>query len=340
MAKELLTIDGLTIAFHNKNETFIAIQNVNFQMKEGEILGIVGESGSGKTLTAKAILGLLPENANVIQGTINYSGIDLVKQSEKKFEKIRGTEIAMIFQDSKMALDQIYTVGDQIVEAILTHKKMSGKEAKKQALHLLESVRIPNPSRVINSYPFELSGGMCQRVMIAIALSCSPNILIADEPTTALDVTVQSQILDLLKEIQNETNMGVLLITHDLGVIAEVADRVVVMYAGEIMEIASTKTIMENPKHPYTHGLIESMLKIDQDQEVLHCIDGVVPDIKSMPKGCKFSTRCPYVIEKCKQERPELLPFETGNHHKAACFRLHEISFDNKNGDKPEKGRG
>jgi len=229
----------------------------------------------------------------------------------------------MIFQDSKMSLDQVYTVGSQITEAILTHEDITRDEAKKRALTLLESVRIPNAPRVFDSYPFELSGGMCQRVMIAIALSCSPKILIADEPTTALDVTVQSQILDLLKEIQRATSMGILLITHDLGVISEVADRVIVMYAGKIMESSTKTELLENPVHPYTRGLIRSMLKMDTDLEVLYSIDGVVPDIKSMPEGCRFSTRCPLVMERCRKEDPGIISVSPG--HLVSCFRSVEI---------------
>ncbi|MBP1920699.1 ABC transporter ATP-binding protein [Youngiibacter multivorans] len=323
MSDVILKVEGLTIAFSNKKESFKAVENIGFELKKGEILGIVGESGSGKTITSKAILNLLPDNAGVSEGSISFLGRELAGLTEKEMEKIRGTEIAMIFQDSKMALDQVYTVGSQITEAILTHEDISRDAAKKRALTLLESVKIPNATRVFDSYPFELSGGMCQRVMIAIALSCSPKILIADEPTTALDVTVQSQILDLLKEIQRVTSMGILLITHDLGVISEVADRVIVMYAGKIME-ASTKTeLLENPVHPYTRGLIRSMLKMDTDLEVLYSIDGVVPDIKSMPEGCRFSTRCPLVMERCRKEDPGIISVSPG--HLVSCFRSEEI---------------
>lgn len=323
MSEVILKVEGLTIAFSNKKESFKAVENIGFELKKGEILGIVGESGSGKTITSKAILNLLPDNAGVSDGSILFLGRDLVNLTEKEMEKLRGTEIAMIFQDSKMSLDQVYTVGSQITEAILTHEDISRDAAKKRALTLLESVKIPNAPRVFDSYPFELSGGMCQRVMIAIALSCSPKILIADEPTTALDVTVQSQILDLLKEIQRVTSMGILLITHDLGVISEVADRVIVMYAGKIMESSTKAELLENPVHPYTRGLIRSMLKMDTDMEVLYSIDGVVPDIKSMPEGCRFSTRCPLVMERCRKEDPGIISVSPG--HLVSCFRSEEI---------------
>lgn len=323
MSEVILKVEGLTIAFSNKKESFKAVENIGFELKKGEILGIVGESGSGKTITSKAILNLLPDNAGVSDGSILFLGRDLVNLTDKEMEKLRGTEIAMIFQDSKMSLDQVYTVGSQITEAILTHEDISRDAAKKRALTLLESVKIPNAPRVFDSYPFELSGGMCQRVMIAIALSCSPKILIADEPTTALDVTVQSQILDLLKEIQRVTSMGILLITHDLGVISEVADRVIVMYAGKIMESSTKAELLENPVHPYTRGLIRSMLKMDTDMEVLYSIDGVVPDIKSMPEGCRFSTRCPLVMERCRKEDPGIISVSPG--HLVSCFRSEEI---------------
>lgn len=323
MSEVILKVEGLTIAFKNKKESFKAVENIGFELKRGEILGIVGESGSGKTITSKAILNLLPDNAAVSEGSISFSGRELAGLTEKEMEKLRGTEIAMIFQDSKMSLDQVYTVGSQITEAILTHENISRDQAKKRALTLLESVKIPNAPRVFDSYPFELSGGMCQRVMIAIALSCSPKILIADEPTTALDVTVQSQILDLLKEIQRVTSMGILLITHDLGVISEVADRVIVMYAGKIMESTTKAELIENPVHPYTRGLIRSMLKMDTEEEVLYSIDGVVPDIKSMPEGCRFSTRCPLAMERCRKEDPGITTVSPG--HLVSCFRSEEI---------------
>lgn len=323
MSEVILTVEGLTIAFRNKKESFKAVENLGFTLRSGEILGIVGESGSGKTITSKAVLNLLPENAIVTEGSISYLGKELIGLSEKEMEKLRGTEIAMIFQDSKMSLDQVYTVGSQITEAIMAHDNVSRSEAKKRALTLLESVKIPNSARVFDSYPFELSGGMCQRVMIAIALSCSPKILIADEPTTALDVTVQSQILDLLKEIQRVTSMGILLITHDLGVISEVADRVVVMYAGKIMESSTKSEILEKPIHPYTRGLIRSMLRMDTDEEVLYSIEGVVPDIKAMPEGCRFSTRCPMVMERCCSEDPGITSVSPG--HLVSCFRSEEI---------------
>jgi peptide/nickel transport system ATP-binding protein len=323
MSDVILTVEGLTIAFRNKKESFNAVENISFELRSGEILGIVGESGSGKTITSKAILNLLPENAIVSEGSISYLGKELTGLPEKKMEKLRGSEIAMIFQDSKMSLDQVYTVGSQITEALMSHENISRDMAKKRALTLLESVKIPNAARVYDAYPFELSGGMCQRVMIAIALSCSPKILIADEPTTALDVTVQSQILDLLKEIQRVTSMGILLITHDLGVIAEVADRVVVMYAGRIMESSTKAEILKNPVHPYTRGLIRSMLKMDTDEEVLYSIEGVVTDMKSMPVGCRFSTRCPLAMEICRKEDPSTTSVSEG--HLVACFRSEEI---------------
>lgn len=320
MSDVLLQVEDLKMVFENKHSSFAAVDNLGFQVKRGQTLGIVGESGSGKTMASLSVMRLLPNQGRVSGGKVIFEGRDLLALKEKEMRQIRGREIAMIFQDPMMSLDQVYTVGYQIVEAICTHEKVTKKEAKERGLELLSAVGIPQPERVFNSYPFELSGGMCQRVMIAIALSCRPKLLFADEPTTALDVTVQAQILDLLKQVRDDFQMGIVLITHDLGVVADIADRVIVMYAGKSMEGAPAQTIMRRPSHPYTAGLIKSMPKLGEDTERLYNIEGMVPDIRHMPKGCRFCTRCPLADDKCRQEEPEIREIEPDHYvrcHKA-----------------------
>nr|WP_066630322.1 ABC transporter ATP-binding protein [Clostridium magnum] len=319
MSDVLLSVENLSMVFENKRRTFTAVDNLSFTVKPGQTLGIVGESGSGKTMASLSVMNLLPNQGKIGTGKINFEGTDLLALKEKDMQKIRGKYISMIFQDPMMSLDQVYTVGYQIVEAILAHEKVSKAEAKERAIKLLASVGIPHSERVFNSYPFQLSGGMCQRVMIAIALSCNPKLIFADEPTTALDVTVQAQILDLLKKVQNEYNMGIVIITHDLGVVADIADRIIVMYAGKSMEEAPTETIMFRASHPYTAGLIKSMPKLSESVDRLYSIEGMVPDIRNMPKGCRFCTRCPLVEERCRVEEPEMREIEPG--HFVRCYK-------------------
>jgi len=319
MSDSLLRVEDLKMVFENKLRSFAAVDNLGFQVERGQTLGIVGESGSGKTMASLSVMRLLPNQGRVAGGRVTFEGRDLLSLTEKEMRKIRGNEIAMIFQDPMMSLDQVYTVGYQIMEAILTHEKTTKAIAKQRALELLASVGIPHPERVFASYPFELSGGMCQRAMIAIALCCRPKLLFADEPTTALDVTVQAQILDLLRQVQAEYKMGIVLITHDLGVVADIANRVIVMYAGKSMEGAPTDTILNRPSHPYTAGLIRAMPKLAERTERLYSIDGMVPDIREMPSGCRFSTRCLFAEAGCREEEPVIREIEPD--HYVRCHR-------------------
>ncbi len=323
MEDRLLSVNNLRTAFISKKNRFVAVDDLSFHLDKGETLGIVGESGSGKTISVLSVMDLLPNKAVVESGEINFLGKNLLSLSNKELRKIRGNEISMIFQDPIMSLDQVFTVGDQIVETILTHKDVSKDSAKKTAIDILKSLEIANPERVYNSYPFELSGGMCQRIMIAIALCCDPKIIIADEPTTALDVTVQAEIMDLLKNIQDKFNMGIIMITHDLGVISDMADNVIVMYAGRAMEKASKDTIFNRPCHPYTLGLIKSIPRLGVKVDRLYSIEGTVPDIQDMVKGCKFANRCPFKIDKCVEEEPLINEIETN--HFVRCHRAEEV---------------
>lgn len=313
MAEPLLDVQNLEMVFENKYRAFTAVDHLSFSVEKGQTLGIVGESGSGKTMASLSVMKLLPNQGRVSGGKVLFEGKDLVPLKEKEMQKLRGKELAMIFQDPMMSLDQVYTVGSQIVEAILTHESVGKKQAEQRALELLSAVGIAHPQRVFRSYPFELSGGMCQRVMIAIALSCNPKLLFADEPTTALDVTVQAQILDLLREVRDEYQMGIVLITHDLGVVSDIADRVIVMYAGKSMEDAPTDVIMNHPAHPYTMGLIQSAPKLEEQVERLHSIEGAVPDIRNMPKGCRFCTRCPQATDLCRETEPQVKEIAQGH---------------------------
>lgn len=325
MSDFLLEVKNLQMVFENKKSSFTAVDDLSFQVQRGKTLGIVGESGSGKTMTSLSVMRLLPEQGRVSKGEVLFEGKDLLKLPESDIEKIRGNEISMIFQDPMMSLDQVYTAGYQIMEAILTHERCGKEEAKKKALELIAAVGIPNPERVFSSYPFELSGGMCQRVMIAIALSCNPKLLFADEPTTALDVTVQAQILDLLRDMQKQFQMGIILITHDLGVVADIADDIIVMYAGQIMETAAAGIVLNRPSHPYTAGLIRSMPKVGDKKSRLYNIDGMVPDIRHMPQGCRFCTRCPLADEHCRTVQPEFRMLEE-NHY----IRCHKATLQPK----------
>jgi oligopeptide/dipeptide ABC transporter ATP-binding protein len=300
MDKVLLEISGLKTEFVVEKKSFAAVNDVSFKIKQGEILGVVGESGSGKSLTSLSIMQLLPRNGKISKGRILFEGRNLLNLKKRDMCAIRGKQISMIFQDPMIALDPVYRCGEQIAETIRFHEKISQQEAFNRSIELLNQVGIPHPKSYINAYPHQLSGGMCQRIMIAIALSCKPKLLIADEPTTALDVTVQAQILELLKKLRDETHMSIMFITHDLGVIADIADHVAVMYAGEIMEAGNVKTIFKNPSHPYTRGLMMSVPRLNEEKDsVLYSINGTVPSIYAMPEGCRFRTRCPYADETC-----------------------------------------
>lgn len=323
MREKLLSVENLRTVFKNKKKSFAAVDDLTFSIDRGKTLGIVGESGSGKTISALSVMGLLPYRSTIENGKIMFEGKNLLELNPKEISRLRGKEIAMIFQDPIMSLDQVFTVGSQIVEAILIHEKISRKEAKLKAIKLLEDVEIADAERVFNSYPFELSGGMCQRIMIAIALSCEPKLLFADEPTTALDVTVQAQIMDLLKSIQKNKDTAIILITHDLGVVADMTDEIIVMYAGKVMERASTSEIFENAYHPYTLGLMKSIPRISNKDDKLYSIKGMVPDIQNVPKGCKFSNRCSFTTDKCIEDEPMMQEIQP--EHFVRCHRAAEI---------------
>lgn len=314
----LLEVKNLKTDFKLKNGTVHAVDDMSFTLDKGEILAIVGESGSGKSVTSLSIMGLLQEPGEVTGGDILYKDESLFKKSEKELQKIRGDQISMIFQEPMTSLNPVYRIGDQISESIMTHMKLNKKEAWARTIEMLRIVGIPSPEERAHDYPHQMSGGMRQRVMIAMALSCNPELLIADEPTTALDVTIQAQILDLIYGLREKFNMAVLLITHDLGVVAEAADRVIVMYCGKIMETADVKSLFANPMHPYTLGLLNSIPKIDDESGGrLYMIKGMVPNPLHMPEGCPFSDRCDRCMDRCKKEMPTL---KSVDGHMVRCF--------------------
>jgi oligopeptide/dipeptide ABC transporter ATP-binding protein len=309
----ILEVKGLKTHFFTKLGVSKAVDGIDFTLRKGETLGIVGESGCGKSMTSLSILRLIPSPPGKIAGgQVLFKGKDLVTLPEDEMRKIRGNEISMIFQEPMTSLNPVIPVGEQIAEAIRLHQKLSRKAAWNKAVEMLKLVGIPSPEKRAKQEPFQLSGGMRQRVMIAMSLACTPEVLIADEPTTALDVTIQAQILELIKDLQTKLGMGVILITHDLGVVAETCDNVAVMYAGNIIEQASTEQIFANPKHPYTQGLLESLPKIHEDQEELRTIEGSVPSPYNMPTGCRFASRCPHREEICISKQPELVEQSDG----------------------------
>jgi oligopeptide/dipeptide ABC transporter ATP-binding protein len=318
--KKLLQIEDLKVRFKTDDGYITTVNGVTFDMNEGETLAIVGESGSGKSVTSLSILGILPNNGEVYNGEIYFKDRNLLNISQKEYRKLRGKDISMIFQEPMTALNPVFTIGFQMRESLQLHFNLSKSKASKRAIEMLETVGLPDAEKVMRRFPHQLSGGMRQRVMIAMALSCNPELIIADEPTTALDVTIQAQILNLIRKIKKEVNSGILLITHDLGVVAEIADRVIVMYAGEVVEEASVYDLFKNPKHPYTKGLMESMPKIQNVEENLRSIDGVVPNPTNMPAGCKFHPRCPLADEECVLNHPELE--YTSKDHSKRCFKV------------------
>lgn len=318
MREKLLEVLNLCTEFRTDDGIVTAIEDINFVVNKSESLGIVGESGCGKSVTSMSIMRLLKSPPAEIKGEILFEGKDLLRASAGEMRKIRGNEIAMIFQEPMTSLNPIFTCGYQITEAIRLHQGLSKEEAHKKAIEMLTLVGISAPEKRVNEYPHQLSGGMRQRVMIAMALSCHPKLLIADEPTTALDVTIQAQILELIKKLRKELGMAMMLITHDLGVVAEMAERVIVMYAGKIVEEADVKTIFKNPIHPYTKGLLASIPKLSDKKEYLDVIEGVVPSPIEMPSGCRFEPRCLYKMEICKEQEPQL--FEEENGHYARCW--------------------
>ncbi|MFR8426383.1 MAG: ABC transporter ATP-binding protein [Roseburia inulinivorans] len=309
----------MSTVFGAKKEKIRAIDGVSFYVCRGEMVGIVGESGCGKSVTSQSIMRLYDEKEEVsYSGTVRFEGENLMEIPYKEMDKIRGNRIAMIFQDALSSLNPVYTVGNQVVEAICIHQNVEKKEAWQKAVEMLMKVGISEPEKRMRQYPHELSGGMRQRVMIAIALCCKPDLLIADEPTTALDVTVQAQIMDLIQQLKEEENMGVILITHDMAVVAENCDRVIVMYLGQMVEEASVTDIFEHPLHPYTVGLIQSIPQMTTDSEQeLFMIKGSLPLLTQIKKGCRFASRCPYATDKCREEEPELQ--KTGENHSVRC---------------------
>lgn len=320
----LLSVRNLRTYFYTEDGIVKAVDGVDFDVYEGETLGIVGESGSGKSVTSLSIMRLLDPKGKIEEGSeIIFNGKNLLSLSEDEMRKIRGNEIAMIFQEPMVALNPVFTIGEQIMEAILLHQDVDRKTARHMAIEMLKKVGIPEPEKRVDEYPHELSGGMRQRAMIAMALSCRPKLLIADEPTTALDVTIQAQILELMKELQKEYGMAIILITHDVGVIAENADRVVVMYGGKVMESADVYTVFKKPKHPYTWGLLNAIPRLDIEQERLYSIPGMVPDPLHFPPGCRFSNRCEFKENRCEIEMPDLVQVEPG--HMVRCFYYKKV---------------
>ena len=321
--ENLLEVKHLrTEFFSSKKSSVTAVDDVSFDIKKGEIVGLVGESGCGKSVTSLSIMQLLKDTpGKITNGEVIFQGHNLLDASKKEMLDIRGDKMSMIFQEPMSSLNPSMRIDKQMIEGIRLHTPLTKAEARKKAADILSQVGIPDPQRVLKNYPHQLSGGMSQRVMIAMAMSCEPDLLIADEPTTALDVTIQAQILELMKKIQQDKGMSILLITHDLGVVAEMCSRVIVMYAGKIVEEAPVEILFANPTHPYTQGLIASVPKLGSGVKVLPSIPGSVPDLSAMPKGCRFAPRCNYATEKCHQEQPELL--SVGEKQKCRCWLKH-----------------
>ena len=317
----MLRVSGLKTYFYTASGVAKAVDGVSFSLDRGEVLGIVGESGSGKSVTSNSIIRLLPpQTGRIVAGEILFEDRDILKMSHKELLEFRGKEIATIFQDPMTSLDPVFKIGKQMVEMICAHQKVSKAEARQMAVDALNRVGIPEPEKRMESYPYELSGGMCQRVIIAMAVCCKPKFILADEPTTALDVTVQAQVLDLLKDLQKEMNTSILLITHNLGVVWEMCDKVMVMYAGNTVESADTKTLYSNPLHPYTWGLLDSIPRLsDKAKEDLRAIPGTPPDLRLTGQCCNFYNRCPYMTEECRASVPPLVEVEPG--HFVACHR-------------------
>jgi len=318
VSENLIQIRSLKTIFPTTEGIVRAVDGVNLRVDRSQAVGLVGESGSGKTMTALSIVRLVPPPGRIVEGQILLRDRDLVRLGEREMRNIRGKEISMIFQDPMTFLNPVMKIADQIAEPILIHEGKTGKEARQRVVELLETVRIHSPKEIADAYPHQLSGGMRQRVLMAIAIACNPSLLIADEPTTALDTTLQVQILDLLKSLAADLNMSVLLITHDLGIVADVCDVVNVMYAGRIVESANVFSLFDDPQHPYTRGLLASALSIDQFKENLVTIEGTVPNLLELPGGCKFNPRCMYVMDRCKINEPKSV--DVGPRHTVACW--------------------
>jgi oligopeptide/dipeptide ABC transporter ATP-binding protein len=316
----LLEVRGLRTTFRGEQGEVRAVDGIDLRVERGRTLGIVGESGCGKSVTALSIMGLVPQPpGRIAAGEVLFEGEDLLKAPAQRLRDLRGNKLAMIFQEPMTSLNPAFPVGEQIAEALLRHRSVSREEAGSQAIEMLRRVRIPSPERRAKDYPHQLSGGMRQRVMIAMALACNPKLLIADEPTTALDVTIQAQILELMRALREELGTAIILITHDLGVIAELADEVAVMYAGKVIERCPAEKLFAEPQHPYTIGLLGSIPRLHVERERLAAIDGFVPDAAALPEGCRFHPRCPFAIDRCSQEIPPLEEISPG--HFVACWR-------------------
>jgi len=320
MRAPLLSIRNLRVVFHgDRGRRTVAVDGLDLTLDRGRTLGIVGESGSGKSVTALAVMGLLPKESAEVSGSVTFDGISLLDLPDRALRDLRGDRLAMIFQEPMTSLNPSYTIGEQIVEVLVRHRGLSEAQARERAIALLRRAGIPSPGERVDDYPHKLSGGMRQRAMIAIALACDPELLIADEPTTALDVTIQAQILDLMRELKRTSEAAIILITHDLGVVAEVCDEVAVMYAGQIVERAPVDALFEAPEHPYTVGLIASIPRLDRRADQLATIDGVLPDMSAPPAGCRFAARCPFAIEQCSIAPPPVV--ELGGGRWSRCLR-------------------
>ncbi|ULT57921.1 ABC transporter ATP-binding protein [Neobacillus drentensis] len=316
----ILQIKDLKVSFQSGKKLLPAIDGISFDLKEGEILGIVGESGSGKSVTSLAAMGLIPSPPGKMEkGQIIFEGKDLRHNTEKEWRKVRGNQISMIFQEPMTSLNPLFTIGNQLMEAIKLHTNLSKREALVRGIELLRLVGIPRAEGILKEYPHQLSGGMRQRIMIAMAMACNPKVLIADEPTTALDVTIQAQILALMKDLNKKTNTSIILITHDLGVVAEICERVIVMYAGQIVEQGDVRTILKNPRHPYTKGLLKSVPELSGKKERLYSIPGTVPMPGTIQHGCRFAPRCSEAFSRCQEEEPKLRKMENDK-HEVRCF--------------------
>jgi peptide/nickel transport system ATP-binding protein len=319
-ADPLLQIENLKVIFHgDRNSATHAVEGLDLTIRRGETLGLVGESGCGKSVTALSVMGLLPKASAEVSGRVRFDGADLLALPDRAMRNLRGDRLAMIFQEPMTSLNPSFSIGEQIAESLIHHRGLSRQAARARTIELLRLVKIPSPEQRVDDYPHRLSGGMRQRAMIALALACDPELLIADEPTTALDVTIQAQILELMRDLKASTGIAIILITHDLGVVAEICDHVAVMYAGEIVEYAPVDTLFAAPQHPYTIGLLGSIPRLDEKNETLAAIDGMVPTMTELPPGCRFAPRCPFVRDRCTQVSP---PFSAvGPNHRSRCIR-------------------
>lgn len=322
----LLEVNDLSLSLKRAGKYSTILDGISFQVAQGETLGIVGESGCGKSMTALSLMQLLPDKAR-LGGKVDLQGEQITSFSKRKLEKIRGNQMSMIFQDPLTSLNPLHTVGTQVEESLILHTKKSKQERRDRVLHLLRAVGLPRAEELIDEYPHQLSGGMRQRVMIAIAMACEPQLLICDEPTTALDVTVQAQILELMNDIKRQTKMGIIMITHDMGVVAEVCDRVIVMYAGKIVEEAPVIELFQNPKHPYTQGLLDSIPKLGERKKKLGSIPGTVPTPGNMPAGCRFADRCIHAMDICRSTLPPMINIQ--ENHQTACWLYDEKEAKN-----------